>query len=272
MSRHPSNKWPLGDRLDAEAPGDWAGLAWAGMFPGMSDDRDPGSAPEAPAPSDAFGVERGDRVHEFEGPGVNVSWSRRRCTHAGVCVMNLPDVFAPGRRPWVDAAQAPADSIARVVARCPTGALHFTRTDGGAAEAVPDTNFVVVTRDGPLHLRGDLEILDESGAVQLRDTRVALCRCGRSATRPLCNNAHLVTGFRDPGTLHDRGTVDEPECADRRLRVRPMPGGPLRLEGPFVLASADGGTILTGTFAKLCRCGHSQNKPFCDGSHRVATG
>jgi len=237
------------------------------------DDRDPGGAPEAPASPMAFGVDPGDRVHTFAAPGLNVSWSKRRCTHAGVCVMNLPDVFEPGRRPWVDANQAPVDAIARVIARCPTGALHFARTDGGAPEAVPDTNLVVVRRDGPIHLRGDLEILDESGAPWLRDTRVALCRCGRSATRPLCNNAHLVTGFRDPGVIRNEGTVSEAENdTGRRLRVQPVPGGPLRLQGPFVLADASGKPILTGTFAKLCRCGHSQNKPFCDGSHKAAAG
>jgi CDGSH-type Zn-finger protein/uncharacterized Fe-S cluster protein YjdI len=237
--------------------------------PGMSDDRDPGSAPEPVVEPGTFGLDRDDRVHAFAAPGVTVTWSKRRCTHAATCVMNLPDVFAPGRRPWVDASQAAADSIARVVARCPTGALHFTRTDGGAAETVPDTNLVVVTRDGPIHVRGELEILDESGATRLHETRVALCRCGRSTNRPLCNNAHLVTGFRDAGVLRSAGTVSEPDTASRALRIATEPGGPLRLEGPFVLAGADGGTILAGTRATLCRCGRSQNKPFCDGSHQV---
>jgi CDGSH-type Zn-finger protein/uncharacterized Fe-S cluster protein YjdI len=243
-----------------------------GKVSGMNDDRDPGPTPETAAPPGAFGVDRDDRVHEFTGPGINVTWSKRRCTHAAVCVMNLPDVFEPGRRPWVEADQAPADAIARVVARCPTGALHYTRTDGGAPEAVPDTNLVVVTANGPIHLRGDLEILDESGARRLRDTRAALCRCGRSTTKPLCNGAHLVTGFRDPGVLRNSGTVSESETPERMLRVWPEPGGPLRLEGPFVLAGADGETLLTGTYAKLCRCGHSQNKPFCDGTHQAAAG
>jgi CDGSH-type Zn-finger protein len=45
--------------------------------------------------------------------------------------------------------------------------------------------------------------------------------------------------------------------------------GPLRLEGDITLVDADGNPFgLAGrTAIGLCRCGHSANKPFCDGSH-----
>ena len=46
--------------------------------------------------------------------------------------------------------------------------------------------------------------------------------------------------------------------------------GPLRLEGDgIVIVDQDGKTFgLSGrTVVSLCRCGHSENKPFCDGSH-----
>lgn len=48
--------------------------------------------------------------------------------------------------------------------------------------------------------------------------------------------------------------------------------GPLRLEGDFHLCDAEGKQYgLAGrTVISLCRCGHSANKPFCDGSHRSA--
>jgi CDGSH-type Zn-finger protein len=48
--------------------------------------------------------------------------------------------------------------------------------------------------------------------------------------------------------------------------------GPLRLEGDFSICDASGAEFgLAGrTVISLCRCGHSQNKPFCDGSHRGA--
>jgi CDGSH-type Zn-finger protein len=48
--------------------------------------------------------------------------------------------------------------------------------------------------------------------------------------------------------------------------------GPLRIEGPVELVDMDGKAYgLAGREnIALCRCGHSQNKPFCDGSHKTA--
>ena len=48
--------------------------------------------------------------------------------------------------------------------------------------------------------------------------------------------------------------------------------GPLRVEGEFEILDPEGKSFgLAGrTKVSLCRCGHSQNKPFCDGSHKTA--
>ena len=45
--------------------------------------------------------------------------------------------------------------------------------------------------------------------------------------------------------------------------------GPLVVEGDFQICDQDGGVFgLAGRVKiSLCRCGHSENKPFCDGSH-----
>lgn len=47
--------------------------------------------------------------------------------------------------------------------------------------------------------------------------------------------------------------------------------GPLKVGGEFDLKDSKGGVFdLTGRDAvALCRCGHSGNKPFCDGSHKT---
>ena len=47
--------------------------------------------------------------------------------------------------------------------------------------------------------------------------------------------------------------------------------GPLKVEGDFEIVDPQGQTFgLAGrTVISLCRCGHSANKPFCDGSHKT---
>jgi CDGSH-type Zn-finger protein/uncharacterized Fe-S cluster protein YjdI len=212
-----------------------------------------------------------DKLHEFESDDIRVTWSKQRCIHVAECVRGLPRVFMPGRRPWITPADAPADLVAEMVMRCPTGALHFERKDGGGAEPVPDRNAVVPSRDGPLFVHGDLEILGAGGAVILRDTRIALCRCGRSRNKPFCDNSHWSSGFSDRGEVFEGGVKPGPAPApDRGLRITLSADGPYELSGPLAITSADGRVSLTGGEAKLCRCGQSRNKPFCDGSHTTA--
>ncbi|HEV8037960.1 MAG TPA: CDGSH iron-sulfur domain-containing protein [Bryobacteraceae bacterium] len=47
--------------------------------------------------------------------------------------------------------------------------------------------------------------------------------------------------------------------------------GPIRIEGDFTIHDAEGNEYgLAGRkVISLCRCGQSQNKPFCDGQHKA---
>jgi len=48
--------------------------------------------------------------------------------------------------------------------------------------------------------------------------------------------------------------------------------GSIRVEGDFEIVDPSGRPFgLAGrTSVGLCRCGHSANKPFCDGSHKAS--
>ncbi len=52
-------------------------------------------------------------------------------------------------------------------------------------------------------------------------------------------------------------------------KITPLSNGPIRIEGDFEICDSTGAVFgLAGrTVISLCRCGHSGNKPFCDGSH-----
>ena len=51
--------------------------------------------------------------------------------------------------------------------------------------------------------------------------------------------------------------------------IKVLKNGPYRVEGPCKILDADGNEIDTSQKARisLCRCGGSQTKPFCDGTH-----
>ena len=54
---------------------------------------------------------------------------------------------------------------------------------------------------------------------------------------------------------------------DVNIQIRE--NGPLRVTGPVTITDQDGNnfSIPEGQWVSFCRCGQSQNKPFCDASH-----
>lgn len=52
------------------------------------------------------------------------------------------------------------------------------------------------------------------------------------------------------------------------VTIIPTENGPYEVTGEVSIVAPDGTVIRDTAKAYLCRCGHSGNKPFCDGSHR----
>ena len=148
------------------------------------------------------------KLYEYEGENIKVTYDLARCIHVEECVKSLPGVFDRDRRPWVDPDAGGPDEVAEVIRRCPTGALQYQRKDGGAQESAPSPNRVTVDPDGPLYLEGDIEIRTPDGETLLRDTRVALCRCGASGTKPFCDASHLGIDFSPADERRWQATCD----------------------------------------------------------------
>lgn len=53
-----------------------------------------------------------------------------------------------------------------------------------------------------------------------------------------------------------------------KSKIKVRDNGSLLVQGDFELVDADGNVFETKPTVSLCRCGLSDNKPFCDGSHK----
>ena len=131
----------------------------------------------------------------YQNDAIEVHWEPRFCIHSGNCYRGLGRVFRPSERPWIDVDAADPDAIAQTILTCPTGALHFRRLDGGSQEEAAVETTVEPRPNGPLFMRGRLQIVGPEGEVIREDTRLALCRCGASQNKPFCDGSHRRVGF-----------------------------------------------------------------------------
>jgi len=96
--------------------------------------------------------------------------------------------------------------------------------------------------------------------------RATLCRCGASNNKPYCDGSHHAIHFAASGEPESGRTAMLP-VRDGELAIDPLLDGPLLVRGNLEITSGTGRVVSRVTTARLCRCGGSANKPFCDGTH-----
>ncbi len=192
--------------------------------------------------------------------------------------------------------------------------------------------------NGPLLVKALDTFRNSRGEPIVAKKVMALCRCGRSKTKPFCDGTHASVGFTDQKsadrvpdqldayegkevTIRDnRGVCShagyctaglpavwrsalepwiDPNGADKdgivktirrcpsgalayaeggetktdyhdRPEIQIARDGPYYVRGGIELKEAAFGDGVGHEHYALCRCGHSRNKPFCDGSHWYA--
>jgi CDGSH-type Zn-finger protein/truncated hemoglobin YjbI len=250
-------------------------------------------------------------------------------------------VRAPGQPQLAEATAALQDLAIRLA----DAASATDRLDALAALQSGLDRQIQVAPDGPYLVTNAGDLRDWLGQPLPMRPQLALCRCGGSQIKPLCDGTHAQMGFsgaKDPGRVPDRrdsytgqqvaifdnrGTCQHSGlCTDRLATVfrahgepfvapsggrmdeiiravRDCPSGalsygidgqearddvdyhgrrdpvievsrdgPYRVTGGIALSGADGEEPARNAGASrehyaLCRCGHSQNKPFCSGMH-----
>jgi CDGSH-type Zn-finger protein/uncharacterized Fe-S cluster protein YjdI len=207
-----------------------------------------------------------DGVETVRGTELELSFDTRRCIHARFCVTGAPQVFlANVQGPWIFPDAMPAARVIEIAHACPSGAIRYRRHDGGPDETPPPVNLVSVREAGPYALRGEL-LLNGTPI----GTRATLCRCGASRNKPFCDGSHHDAGFSASGEP-PTGVAGKPTemlaVRDGPLHLEPEPDGPLAVRGAVEVLSGTGRMVCRVTQGRLCRCGGSASKPFCDGTH-----
>jgi CDGSH-type Zn-finger protein/uncharacterized Fe-S cluster protein YjdI len=192
---------------------------------------------------------------------ITLRFDGRRCIHSRHCVLEAPTVFlANTRGAWIHPESTTVEHCVRVAHNCPSGAISYERHDGGPQETAPAVNVLRLRENGPYAIHARIEL---PTGVEFRAT---LCRCGQSKRKPYCDGSHKATGFVASGEPETRPSEPLPERGGA-LSVTPLNDGPLLLAGNVEICAGTGRTVLRTSQARLCRCGGSQNKPFCDGTH-----
>lgn len=68
-------------------------------------------------------------------------------------------------------------------------------------------------------------------------------------------------------SVYRNGEQPKEETATTHTKVEVTPNGPLLVHGDITVKDAQGMEVRKTKITAFCRCGHSNNKPYCDGSH-----
>lgn len=130
----------------------------------------------------------------YRGTGVVMTDDESLCMSAGFCGTRFTKVWQ-----MIDATSDPEvlARLMRMVSNCPSGRLEYSLEGSEPVEPqyLPSIATIV---NGPLWVRGGIPIEAPDGFVYEVRNRVTLCRCGRSANMPFCDNTHEKIGFKAP--------------------------------------------------------------------------
>ena len=201
-------------------------------------------------------------VELVEGTALTLHYESKRCIHARFCVTGAPQVFlANVQGPWIHPDAIDPEALVAIAHACPSGAIRYRRKDGRPEESAPPVNLIALREAGPYAVRAAI-VLDG----QEQPFRATLCRCGASKNKPYCDGSHHEVGFAASGEPATQSTQMLAQ-RDGPLAIDPEMDGPLQVRGNLEITSGTGRVVARLTQARLCRCGGSATKPFCDGTH-----
>ena len=128
-------------------------------------------------------------------------------------------------------------------------------------------NFISPYKNGPLHITGDLELKDNNDQLLEKNEELFLCRCGHSNNKPYCDGQHKKINYQDNGEFKKPPASEEKLKNKGTLEIKVQANGPLKFKGAVCIQDSTQQTKIFRKLGVLCRCGQTNNSPFCDGTH-----
>ena len=134
----------------------------------------------------------GKELFTYDKGDLTVTWQPAICIHSKRCWHNLPAVFNPAKRPWINTDGATAEQIIAQVKQCPSGALSNELSgkrvmdeedaiEPKPANEMPAPIKIECLKNGPLLVSGSMLVKKSDGTESIKEGAVAFCRCGGSA-------------------------------------------------------------------------------------------
>jgi CDGSH-type Zn-finger protein len=146
------------------------------------------------------GTETADRAPGAErrfrlGGDLQLSDDPSICSKAAFCMRATTDAWE-----LVEEASDPARRalLVEMVGNCPSGRLALHQGSEVQPQEQPLGPEVAVIDDGPLWVRGGVQVVSADGLAYEVRNRMTLCRCGHSRNKPFCDGSHRTVGFVDP--------------------------------------------------------------------------
>lgn len=133
-------------------------------------------------------------VKRYKKDELTIVWEPSKCIHSGICVKMLPEVYKPNDKPWIQQDNASVGQLKGQIDKCPSGALSYELNTAVLASGEAGLD-VEILENGPIIIKGKLNITHPSGNKESKDKTTAFCRCGASANKPYCDGAHRKIDF-----------------------------------------------------------------------------
>ena len=134
------------------------------------------------------------RAVTYVGHGVVMSDDRSLCSQAGYCGDRFTKVWQMIGRTGDPQVR---ERLQHMVSLCPSGSLAWAQGKGEEDVEPTFEPSVAICRDGPILVRGGVQVVTAEGESYEVRNRVTLCRCGHSENKPFCDGSHKDIGFTD---------------------------------------------------------------------------